>query len=529
MLPDFRVRQRDYLLEISRALTSRLDLSEVLRLILQLSTEILNGQAALIALLDEDGRYRIRTSYGIAQPLLDQLKPLLNDIDDPRKAEEALRRNLIAIAQRVGLGFWQVVWLPLQIGEEFLGALYVFRMRGSHFGSNDRRVLQSFADQAAIAVNNARLYQQVSQDKRRLNAILEFSANGVAIMDAAHHIGTFNRKLIELTGIAAAEAIGRPFEDVLVLRNRRAGRTLAEAEALGWPLVDGASDASLFVEGDLRRPDGRLVPVEINFAPLFDGQGRLSSIIANVHDLTRLRMADEMKSTFVSAVSHELKTPVALIKGYASTLRRRDAAWDEQTVRESLQVIEEESDRLAELIDNLLDVSRAQAGNFRIDRVELDVDELVRRVVTRLQEQFKTHELAVDVPSDLPLVFADEARITQVLNNLVSNAVKYSPAGSHVHVTSTVEQDNVIISVADEGPGIAAEDKERLFQRFQRLESAVRKSIPGTGLGLYLCKSIVDAHGGRIWVESDGRHGSTFRFSLPITTKSTTSATPFGP
>jgi PAS domain S-box-containing protein len=514
MLPDFRVRQRDYLLEISRALTSRLDLSEVLRLILQLSAEILSGQAALIALLDDDGRYRIRTSYGVAQPLLDQLQPLLDEIDDPRKAEEALRRNLVAIAQRVGLGFWQVVWLPLQIGEEFLGALYVFRMRGSHFGGNDRRVLQSFADQAAIAVNNARLYQQVNQDKRRLDAILEFSADGVTIMDAAHRISTFNRKLIELTGVDAAAAIGRRFEDVLTLHNQRAGRSLAEAEARGWPIVDGAS---LFVEGDLRRPDGKLVPVEINFAPLFDARGRLSSIIANVHDLTRLRMADEMKSTFVSAVSHELKTPVALIKGYASTLRRRDAAWDEQTVRESLQVIEEESDRLTELIDNLLDVSRAQAGNFRIDRVELDLDELVHRVVTRFQAQTKSHTLVADVPSDLPLVFADEARITQVLNNLVSNAMKYSPAGGHVRVTSSIDDDSVIIAVSDEGPGIAPEDQERLFQRFQRLEGAVRKSIPGTGLGLYLCKSIVEAHGGRIWVESDGRKGSTFRFSLPRT------------
>lgn len=512
MLPDFRVRQRDYLLEISRALTSRLDLSEVLRLILQLSAEILNGQAALIALLDDDGRYRIRTSYGVAQPLLDQLQPLLNEIDDPRKAEESLRRNLVAIAQRVGLGFWQVVWLPLQIGEEFLGALYVFRMRGSHFGSNDRRVLQSFADQAAIAVNNARLYQQVNQDKRRLDAILEFSADGVMIMDAGHRIGTFNRKLIELTGIAASDAIGRRFEDIFTLHNQRAGRSLADAEAIGWPLVSGAN---LFVEGDLQRPDGRFVPVEINFAPLFDAQSRLSSIIANVHDLTRLRMADEMKSTFVSAVSHELKTPVALIKGYASTLSRRDAAWDEQTVRESLQVIEEESDRLAELIDNLLDVSRAQSGNFRIDRVELDIDELVRRVVTRFQAQTKTHTLTADVPNDLPLVFADEARITQVLNNLVSNAMKYSPAGSSVRVTSTVDDANVVISVSDEGPGISAEDQEKLFQRFQRLESAVRKSVPGTGLGLYLCKSIVDAHGGRIWVESNGKSGSTFRFSLP--------------
>jgi PAS domain S-box-containing protein len=514
MLPDYRVRQRDYLLEISRALTSRLDLNEVLGLILQLSSEILSGQAALVALVDADGHFRIRTAYGVAQPLLDQLQPLLDKIADPREAEKALRRNLVAIAQQVGLGLWQVVWLPLQIGEEFLGGLYVYRMRGSQFSGNDKRVLQSFADQAAIAVNNARLYQQVNHEKRRLDAILEFGADGVAIMDAAHHISTFNRTLSDLVGIDAAETVGKRFEEVLVLVNKRAGKTLEEAEAQGWPLATGGT---LFVESDLRRTDGKLVPVEIKFAPLFDAQGGLANIIADVHDLTRLRMADEMKNTFISAVSHELKTPVALIKGYASTMRRQDANWDEKTVRDSLQVIEEESDRLAELIDNLLDASRAQAGNFKLARVELDIDALINRVIGKLQPQTSTHTLVADVPNDLPLVFADEARITQVLNNLVSNAIKYSPSGGQIRVTSSVTPDTVVIGVSDEGPGISQEDQERLFDRFYRTESAVRKSIPGTGLGLYLCRSIVEAHGGKIWVTSDGKRGSTFSFSLPRT------------
>ncbi len=512
MLPDYRVRQRDFLLEISRALTSKLDLNEVLRLILQLSAEILDGQAALIALVEPDGRYRIQTSYGVAQPLLDQLQPVLDGIADTRAAEQALRRNLVAIAQRVGLGFWQVVWLPLEINGEFLGGLYVYRMRGGEFSGNDRRVLQSFADQAAIAVNNARLYQRVNNDKRRLDAILEFSADGVAILDSSHRIETFNQALINLLSMRSDDAIGRRFEEVLILTNKRAGMTLEEAEARGWPFN---STAPLFVEGDLRRPDGRLMPVEIKFAPLFDGQGRLVNIIVDIHDLARFREADEMKNTFISAVSHELKTPVALIKGYANTMRRSDAKWEEAVVRDSLQVIEEESDRLSELIDNLLDASRAQAGNFKLARVELDIDALVKRVIGKLQPQTKSHTLIADVPNDLPLVFADEARITQVLNNLLTNAVKYSPSGGEVRVTSAVTQDSVVISVIDQGPGISAEDQTMLFGRFARTESAVRKSIPGTGLGLYLCKSIVEAHGGKIWVQSDGKHGSTFSFSLP--------------
>jgi PAS domain S-box-containing protein len=515
MLPDYRVRQRDYLLNISRAMTSQLDLNAVLRLILQSAVDMLGGHAGLVALMDTDGSYRIRESYGVARPLLDQLTPIMADATDPREVTTRLERSLVALAQRVGLGFWQVVSLPLKVGDELLGNLYIFRQLGGEFSANDRLILQSFADQAAIAVNNARLYQEIYQEKRRLDAILEFSADGVVIMDAAHRIVMFNHALASLTGLMPAEVIGQKFEDVLPLANQRAGVSLADAEANGWPLLGAGASSALFVEGDLHHVNGKRVSVEINFAPLLNRDGGLVNIIANVRDITRFREADEMKTTFISVVSHELKTPVALIKGYASTLRRQDARWDQETMRDSLQVIEEESDRLAELIDNLLDASRVQAGNFRLARVELDIDQLVVKVADKFRLQARTHTLVADVPADLPLVSADEARITQVLSNLLSNAIKYSPEGSEVRVTGKSTPREVIITVSDQGPGISPEEQAQLFTRFYRADNAMTRKTQGAGLGLYLSRAIIEAHGGRIWVDSDGRSGSHFHFSLP--------------
>ncbi len=513
MLPDYRVRQRDYLLQISRAITSQLEIDQVLRLILQSAVDMLNGQAGIVALVEPEGAYRIRQAYGVAKPILDELKPIMESAKDTREAAQVLEHSLVSLANRFGIGFWQVVSLPLQAGDDFLGAIYIFRIGSGGFSANDRQILQSFADQAAVAVNNARLYQAVAQEKRRLDAILEFSGDGVAILDGAHSINRFNRALSKMTGIAPASAIGRRFEDVVRVVDQRAGRTLSEAEANGWPLV--GSGEPLFLEGDLVQPNGKRVSVEINFSPLFDRDKRLVNIIANVRDITRFREADEMKSTFISIVSHELKTPVALIKGYASTLRRQDAQWDEATVRESLQVIEEESDRLARLIDDLLDATRVQTGNFRLTPVEVDLDDLVRNVTRKFQSQTSRHTLIADVPSNLPIVHADEARITQVLNNLLSNAIKYSPEGGEIRVSSAVTPKEVIISVSDQGNGISAEDQKQLFTRFFRANNALTRKTQGAGLGLYLSKAIIEAHGGRIWVESDGKHGARFSFSLP--------------
>jgi signal transduction histidine kinase len=286
---------------------------------------------------------------------------------------------------------------------------------------------------------------------------------------------------------------------------------LEDAEAGGWPLTE---HAYLYVEGDLKRRNGQPLPVGITYVPLLSAEGQLRNIISTVRDITRYRQAEELKSTFISIISHELKTPVALIKGYVSTLRRDDAHWDPAIVQDSLEVIEEESDRLASLIENLLDASRLQAGGLTIKRADVFLPEVARRMAERMQTQTTRHQIRVDFPEDFPVIVADENRLEQVISNLIGNAIKYAPEGE-IRVSGSVRPDSVIVCVSDEGPGIAPEDVPHVFDRFYRAPDMARQT-KGAGLGLYLTRAIIEAHNGQIWVDSAPGHGARICFSLPI-------------
>ncbi|HZY44270.1 MAG TPA: ATP-binding protein, partial [Anaerolineae bacterium] len=253
----------------------------------------------------------------------------------------------------------------------------------------------------------------------------------------------------------------------------------------------------------------------ITYAALFSPDRQLVNIIANVRDMTHLREADDLKNTFISVISHELKTPVALIKGYAGTLRREDARWNQKTVRDSAGVIEEEADRLTQLIDNLLDASRLQAGALKLNVGDVALNQLAAHVVEKLQVQAPSHQLAIDFPADFPSVPADADRIEQVLNNLINNAVKYSTAGTSIRVSGRVQPREVIITVADQGVGIPPEEQAHIFDQFYRVDNALTRRTQGSGLGLYLTKAVVEAHHGRIWLESTPNNGSAFSFALP--------------
>jgi len=194
-------------------------------------------------------------------------------------------------------------------------------------------------------------------------------------------------------------------------------------------------------------------------------------------------------------------------------LRREDAVWDREIVQDSLAVIEEEADRLTELIENLLDATRLQAGVLAINSADVDIAALARRIAERFKTQTSRHTIEVNFPENFPIVLGDEERLAQVLSNLISNAIKYSPNGGKIQISGRALPEQVVICVSDQGSGIAAKDLPFVFERFYRSEDASR-STKGAGLGLYLARAVVEAHGGRIWVDSKPGEGARICFSL---------------
>ncbi|HTX91025.1 MAG TPA: ATP-binding protein [Anaerolineales bacterium] len=509
MLPDFRVRQRDYLLEIARALTQELELDKLLTRILRISIEMLAGQAGIIALKESSG-WRVVAVHGIPAAFLSYLEPLLAEEEAAELNLVELNRMLKELTYTASMGLLNGVGIPLAAHGQVIGVIFIFRSYPDLFSANDKLLLQSFADQAAIAVYNAKLYGQVSYEKQRLDALLDSAADGMLILHADHSIERCNVAFEKLYGRTRAEIQDKSHSEIIRWARRPDGQTFEEAESEGWPLTP---NAYLYVEGDLERPEPPALPVGITYAPLLAADGTLRNIIATVRDITKFRNAEEIKNTFVSIVSHELKTPVALIKGYVSTLRREDAKWDKNVVRDSLAVIEEEADHLAAMIEDLLDASRLQAGGLTPNLSDISLPILAERLAERFRTQTQRHTIVVDFPEKFPIILADENRISQVLSNLVSNAIKYSPDGE-IRISGQVRPEQIIVCVSDHGPGIDPADIPYVFDRFYRSDKAVRKT-KGAGLGLYLAKAIVEAHGGRIWVDPQPASGARLCFSLP--------------
>ena len=288
--------------------------------------------------------------------------------------------------------------------------------------------------------------------------------------------------------------------------------------ALAVPLVVGGRHLGVLVLEALDKPEGFTADDQPLLQAVADVMALAVERAEFQDEAENLRVtgkASQLRADILSAISHELRTPLASIKGYSTALLLDEVEWDETSRREFLTLIDEECDKLESIVHDFLDAARIEAGRLEIEFQPVMLPRLAQAEADSVSRHTPVHRFVLDFPSDFPVLDADPVRIGQVIRNLLDNAVKYSPQGGLIVMRGTVKEDEVVVSVSDQGMGIAPEDLNKLFERFFRVKTGAGYHIAGSGLGLPISQSIVEAHGGRIWAESQMGQGTTLYFTLP--------------
>ena len=445
-----------------------------------------------------------------------------------RAIREPLRGpDLIGHVRSLGLS---EMHLPLEVGPvvsflaspifhrgERVGIIHVAEKEpGGEFTGEDEETLVMFASQAAMVIANARRYRDEQRARADLETLVNTSPVGVVVFDAKTGVPvSFNREVRRIVdGLREGNQPPEHLLDVMTFQ-RGDGREFSLRELSVTELLS-ACETVRVEEITLRVPDGRSVTALLNATPIRSEDGEVESVIVTLQDLTPLEELERLRAEFLGMVSHELRVPLATIKGSADTLLEASEELDPAEARQFHRIISDQSDQMRNLIGDLLDVARIETGTLSVDPGPADVAAMVYEARSRSLSDGRDN-LHVDLAPNLPTIMADRRRVVQVLSNLLSNAARHSPEGSLIRVSAVRHGVHVAISVADKGRGLSADLLPHLFRKFTRIDGGDRgNGIGGSGLGLAICKGIVEAHGGRIWAESDGPGmGARFTFTIP--------------
>jgi PAS domain S-box-containing protein len=356
----------------------------------------------------------------------------------------------------------------------------------------------------------------VEEERRRLATLVDASPAGILVADAGGRVLVVNREAERILGLTSEpdDRLER-YEQAAVYQRPDGSVYRPEELPLQRALREGEIVQAEEIIFEL--PDGRNVPTLVNAAPVYSATDQIVGAIAVIQDITPLEEIERLRSEFLGLVSHELKTPLTAIKGSAAMALGAHEPLDAVQAQELFQIIDEQADRLRDMVDNLLDMTRIEAGSLSINLAAMDMRSVIEEVQTTFVRNGGPQELKLSIQDDLPAVKADRRRITQVLSNLLSNASKLSPPTAPINIEMQQDATQVTIHVRDHGRGIPKEKLPHLFKKFSRIHEDAGRELSGTGLGLAICKGIVEAHGGRIWAESPGEgQGATFSFTLPV-------------
>lgn len=524
-----RTRELSALIAIGETATQSLDTEKILRETLDKSLELLRFDAGYVRVLDrESGCLGMPIARGLSSPeFLASVVPInsprrnvakiIFETREPYVCSDIRRNPIFNNRYMEKAGLISAVWVPVMSKTRVLGLLVVGSKNLHEFSAGEIKLLKAFGAVLGAALENAELYGAVNQGKAYIENLVENAGDAIISTDTGHRILTWNRAAEVIFGYSKEEALGRSLAMLLPWERP------AELEEIRHKVEHAGVVRNL--ELRRKRKDGALIDVSVAVSPIRDGAGRITGFLHSAKDITdkiryekRLKELDKMKSDFISNVSHELRTPLTAIKGSVDNMLDgiTGPLNDKQT--RYLERIKSNADRLARLINNLLDLSRIESGKIELKPEVLPLVALSKEVAESLRPIAveKLISLEVIAGDSTVTAWADRDKVTQVLMNLVGNALKFTPPEGRVSVV--VDRDGegwVKVSVADTGPGISPEEAGRIFDRFYQSAKAGKQKSLGSGLGLAISKALVEMHGGRIWVDGSAGEGSIFSFTLP--------------
>ncbi len=354
------------------------------------------------------------------------------------------------------------------------------------------------------------LFRNLRQSEERYRDLYEEAPNAYLSVGMNGKIERANRSAAELLGYSRDELLGRAALDLY------ADTPYGKARAEGIFRRFMAGEEIRGEELEMRRADGSSAWINLSVRPIRDKDGQVIASRSEVVDITEHKRLDQMKDDFIGLVSHELRSPMTVITGAINTVLTESERLSPAETRQLLKDAALESESLSHMLGNLLELSRVQANRLSLFTEAISIRKVMEDTVDNIKRRSPAQRFITDLPKKLPPVYADELRMERILYNLLENAVKYSPQGGDITVSVRVEKEHLVIGVSDQGVGISASDQARLFEPFQRLEESRPNVTGGVGLGLLVCRRLVEAHGGQIWVESEPGQGATFFFSLPL-------------
>ena len=513
----------------SLRISASLDLETVLNEVVESARALTGARYGAIATIDEAGVPQDFVTSGFTAeehrnmeewPDGPRLFEFFRDLPGPLRIPDvsAYVRSLGFSSDRLPSKTFQ--GMPMRHLGVHVGNFYLVEKEGGEaFTDEDEEILVLFASQAATAIANARTYRAEQRARAGLEALIETSPVGVSVFDAqTGDLVSINREARRI--VKSLCGPGQSAEQLLgVITCRRADGREVALDRLPMAQALSSAETVRAEEVVLSVPDGRSVTTLINATPIHGPDGALASVVVTLQDLAPLRELERMRAEFLGMVSHELRAPLTSIKGSAATVLRASRIFGPAEVAQFFRIIDEQADRMDNLIGDLLDAGRIETGTLSVAPEPSEVAALVDQARGTFVSGGGRHTVRIDLPPGLPRVMADRQRLVQVLNNLLANAARHSPESAPIRIEAEHEGLHVAVSVSDEGRGIAPDHLGQLFRKYTA--AGDREGGLGSGLGLAICKGLVEAHGGRIRAESGGVGlGARFTFTIPVAAES---------